>query len=266
MNNLYIESPYENHRRSCELSILSLQLPENFWQSFFLGFSTLQHPIYAYRLGIGQKKLLITGGVHGREAINSFVILSLMLHYLSHLSCYLDWFTSHTLYLLPMLNPDGYLKALEIPDWKNNGNNVDLNRNFPCRFWKTKWEGDSPSSEPETKLLINFFHKIQPDWYLDIHSRGQGIYYYRNSMPASYNQTQLQIAKKLKFYTGYELYHPDMEINQNDSGGNTVQYFAEVYQKPAFTLETVPDHANFPIPDFYKESIFHELVNILFIF
>lgn len=266
MYNFYDSSPYEQYRKSCERSISAISFPDNFWQSFLLGFSSYQCPLYTYRIGTGKKRLLITGGVHGRETINSFVLLSFIVHYIKHKNEYQDWFCSHTLYIIPMLNPDGYLRSLTDSLWKNNGRNVDLNRNFPCKSWKAKWENDTPASEVETKFLIHIFSLLKPDYYIDIHSRGQGIYYYRNAMPASYNQTQLFYAKKIQQLTGYTLYPPTMETDECDSGGNTVQYFAEKYQKPAFTIETVPDEVAFPIPDSYRETIFRELVELIFIF
>ena len=266
MNNTYNSTIYEQYRLNVEKSIASYELPNGTFERFFLGDSFMHHPIFAYRLGTGSSKFLLTGGVHGRESINSFALLCMLNHYTSHFTCYHDWFTSHSLYILPMLNPDGYLLSLSEPTWKNNGRNVDLNRNFPCKLWKKKWNTDQPLSEPESQILANFFQFTNPDYYFDIHSRGKGIYYYRNMMSDSYNRIQKEIASKIASYINYQLFEPSEEINAGDSGGNTVQYFSEMYQKPALTIETVPDEAEFPISMSYLSDVFSDLVDFLFLF
>lgn len=262
----YESTSYERYRLNFEQKLPSYELPMKSYERFLLGESFMGHPIFAYRLGVGPVKFLLTGGVHGRESINSFALLSMLKHYASHFTCYNKWFFSHTLYLLPMLNPDGYLLSLSDPTWKNNGRDVDINRNFPCRLWKKKWKEDIPLSEPESRILVNFFRRTNPDYYFDIHSRGKGIYYYRNKMSDTYNKNQKEIAKKIADYIDYTLFEPSEEIQEGDSGGNTVQYFSEVYQKPAFTIETVPDEATFPISLSYLPEVFAELLDFLFLF
>lgn len=263
---IYETTSYERYRLNFEETMVSYELPQKIYERFFLGESFMKHPIFAYRLGVGSTKFLFTGGVHGRESINSFALLSILKYYASHFTCYKDWFFSHTLYILPMLNPDGYFISLSDPTWKNNGRDVDLNRNFPCKLWKKKWHTDAPLSEPESNILVNFFNQVRPDYYFDIHSRGKGIYYYRNTMPDSYNKAQEEVAKKLATCMEYTLFPPSEEVKEGDSGGNTVQYFAETYQKPAFTIETVPDEVDFPIPLSYLPEVFSDLLDFLFLF
>lgn len=262
----YESTAFEQYRKECEAHIIRHDMSSFYFKQHQLGYSYMHHPIYAYQVGFGKTKLLLTGGVHGRECINSFALLCMLKHYSSHFSCYSDWFSSHSLFVIPMVNPDGYFLSLSDPLWKNNGRNVDINRNFPCKLWQPKWNGDQPMSEPETKLLIQAFHDIQPDFYFDIHSRGKGIYYYRSSMSNSYNDTQKQIAETLSSFLGYTLYTPDEETNPNDSGGNTVQYFAETFHKPAFTIETVQESVSFPISLSYITEIFSELLNMILLF
>ncbi len=75
----------------------------------------------------------------------------------------------YDLWLLPLLNPDGYVN-----DVRGNANGVDLNRNFPHDWtpiaqpgdWQ--WSGTGPASEPETQAYIAFTERIQPAltlWY-----------------------------------------------------------------------------------------------------
>ena len=262
----YLQSPYVKYQNFIEETISSYELPSNFYKKEQIGTSCYNNPIFSYQLGSGDFCILMTAGVHGREAINSFALLAILNHYCAHLTCNADWFSTHRILFIPMVNPDGYFRSLTEVTFKNNGNDIDLNRNFPCKLWKKKWKEDMPASEVETKMLIQQFHLHNPHLYFDIHSRGEGIYYYRNTMPSSYNETQEKIANVLSSITGYELYPPELEINPNDSGGNTVQYFAETFKKPAFTIETVPDNATFPISNAYLPDVFNQLVSIPFLF
>lgn len=73
------------------------------------------------------------------------------------------------LWILPVLNPDGYLLKT-----RQNANKVDLNRNFPVNwkpigekgFWQ--WSGLAPATEPETAAMLRFGNIVQPEfsvWY-----------------------------------------------------------------------------------------------------
>lgn len=186
---------------------------------------------------------------------------------------------TYTILIVPLLNPDGYMiaqkgfniirnpqlrlscKAMDqnYLDWKANARGVDINRNFPSQFWVKKFEGDCPASENETRALIRLFHEYKTLGFIDFHSRGKSIYYYRNKMPDSYNHRQLEIAERLRSVTNYELEPPEEEVDIGDSGGNTVHYYSENFHKPALTIETVEEEAGFPLEDQYRISTFKEL-------
>ncbi len=198
--------------------------------------------------------------------------------------CVYELLETYTILIIPLLNPDGYMislygqKAIRSPelrerikklshnssDWKFNGRGIDINRNFPSNSWKPKNSHDYAASENETKALIEVFHQYRIRCYMDFHSRGKSIYYYRSSMSKDYNDKQLYIAKRLKGITKYELVNPEDEINYGDSGGNTVHYFSEHFFKPALTIETVDEDAIFPLDYKYRSSTFEELKLVLF--
>ena len=275
-----------------------------------IGASHDNRDIVLLKLGIGQKYLICCSGIHGREIVNPVVLLRIIEYYaelytnhkaqkarfmqmLSHPNQYLkeeyeqmlygaciyELLQTYTLLMIPLLNPDGYMIALngfdmihntqlrrqcieqQVPyqEWKANARGVDLNRNFPCLLWKPKWEGDTPASENETKILIQLFHDYRSRGFLDLHSRGKGIYYYRSTMPEGYNLKQREMADRLSALTGYALYPPEEEIETGDSGGNTVHYYAEHFRKPAFTVESVAEEADFPLADQYRITTFEEL-------
>ena len=73
------------------------------------------------------------------------------------------------LWVIRTVNPDG-LKA----DTRKNAHSVDLNRNFPFRWADDVpassgyYPGPRPASEPETRAVMGFIQRIQPDvsiWY-----------------------------------------------------------------------------------------------------
>ncbi len=201
-------------------------------------------------------------------------------------TCIYELLQTFTILFVPLLNPDGYTIALEGFDairdpllrekcismqqaseqWKYNARGIDINRNFPSMLWKKKFEQDDPASENETKSLISLFNTYKSKGYLDFHSRGKQIYYYRSVMPESYNHRQLNIALALKNVTNYELVLPEDEIDSGDSGGNTVHYYSEYFHKPALTIETVDEPAEFPLERHYRMQTFNELKYVIFEF
>lgn len=201
-------------------------------------------------------------------------------------SCIYELLQTFTILFVPLINPDGYMIALKgfeeirnselkkqsvsmgisYPEWKLNARGVDINRNFPSRLWKPKNPFDHAASENETRALIRVFQEYRPKGFLDFHSRGKQIYYYRSVMSDSYNDKQYEIAVKLSEITNYELVEPENEIDSGDSGGNTVHYFSENFNRPALTIETVEDPAQFPLDPTYRQPAFEELKLVIFEF
>lgn len=201
-------------------------------------------------------------------------------------SCVQELLHTFTILFVPLLNPDGYMvslfgfkalrnedlkrlcmsKRISYEEWKFNGRGVDINRNFPSRLWKPKHSGDYVASENETQALIYLFHQYTSLGFLDIHSRGNSIYYYRSMMSEGYNQKQQRIAERLKEITGYELVLPSDEVETGDSGGNTVHYYSEHFKRPALTLETVEEEATFPLNNEYRQRVFDEIKLVIFEF
>lgn len=198
--------------------------------------------------------------------------------------CIYELLQTYTILMIPLLNPDGYMISLYGPvaiknlllqkaikrrkndysDWKYNARGIDINRNFPCLSWKPKGKYDYAASENETKALIQVFHQYNIRLFLDFHSRGKSIYYYRSRMSSKYNEKQLYIAKCLMKVTNYELIDPINEFDYGDSGGNTVHYFSEHFYRPALTIETVDENAIFPLDYSHRATTYEEVKLVLF--
>lgn len=71
------------------------------------------------------------------------------------------------LWVLPVLNPDGYRRGT-----RKNAHGVDINRNFPVR-WRdldgSYESGPNPKSEPETRAALRFLRRIDPDRMISLH-------------------------------------------------------------------------------------------------
>lgn len=223
--------------------------------------------IMLLRLGKSTKNIILVGGVHGRETINSSVLLRVMEEYCKMSLADKSIFSETGILCVPLLNPDGYAIATEgfgvIGDknlrrlcvktgqhysmWKWNARAVDINRNFvSTSFTETSHTGKC-NSENETKALVQLIEREETTAMIDFHSRGESIYYYRNAMNCTYNIRQKTIADRFALLSGYRLESPSDEIDYGDSGGNTVHYYSEHTQNPAFTIETGSEDMKFPM-------------------
>lgn len=254
-----------------------------------LGYSHDGREIWMLKVGCGKKNIICLGGVHGRESINPIVLMKMIETYCERYdgndkiqgnqNDWKDFLQLYSFYFIPLLNPDGYMIALRgfqvIKDdrlrlegeragiahetWKYNARGIDLNRNFPSVHWVSKNQFDHAASENETKILMKVFQKINAIGFIDYHSRGKLIYYYRNQMTQAYNEIQKKIALNIGNMTGYDLAEPSEEIEIGDSGGNTVHYYCENYLRPAITIETTPDEATFPLDISFQGETYEEI-------
>lgn len=271
-----------------------------------IGISYDNRRILMIKVGKGSTNVICVAGVHGRESINTIVMMKMIESY-----CLIyenqngvpvddawkqritDYLNTHSIYFIPLLNPDGYMIALQgfdviqnqelrehaksmgIPytEWKFNARGIDINRNFPSVTWRAKspvpnglvYSGDMPASELETRALIDVFSRIESVGFLDYHSRGKVIYYYRHAMPKEYNDRQLILAREIAYITGYILGNPQEEFGADMVGGNTVHYYSETFSKPAITIETVRGDAPFPLNIIYQQDTYTEILKTPFV-
>ncbi|WP_124980629.1 M14 family zinc carboxypeptidase [Nonlabens xiamenensis] len=128
---------------------LCKSLPSGSYRLDVIGSSVLKQPIYGLQIGSGDTKVLLWSQMHGNESTLTRALLFLLasgklVQNLSNLS----------LYIIPVLNPDGATA------WtRNNANNVDLNRDA------------LELSQPESQLLHKVFHDFQPNFCLNLHDQ-----------------------------------------------------------------------------------------------
>ncbi len=148
------------------------------------------------------KKILIVGGIHGNEVGTVKLAKKIVNYYFNKAPAKrlepTDKNLNIELFIIPVLNIDGYTKAIKNPDYfyrgkvgRFNSNNVDLNRNFPTKNFQSKsvWKtgknyseksqevfcGEFGASELETKSLINFIKKENIQNLIMLHNVGKDV-------------------------------------------------------------------------------------------
>ncbi|QOV20662.1 hypothetical protein INP51_06935 [Blautia liquoris] len=268
------------------LQMLADQFPEfTIYRS--IGISHDEREIPMMRIGFGMETLICTAGIHGKENINPPVFLKMIEDYCMayHAHRLIEGIDVHTLLnqysicFIPLLNPDGYEIAMygfdaihnqllrrmcrrskiHSKDWKYNAKGVDINRNFPSRSYIQQQLSEYPASEPETKALIGVFRDYETLAYLDFHSSGNVIYYYRQAMPYTYNIHCRHLASALTRISGFALGKKEEEFMSSLNGGNSVHFYSESTGRPAITVETVKDDASYPLSIAYQSDTYRQI-------
>ena len=195
------------------------------------------------------------------------------------------------LHIIPMLNPDGIEYQIhgistnhfladrimkmnkgsnDLSHWQANARGVDLNHNYNAGFKEykiiernlhidngapTKYSGEYPESEPETRSICNFVRISQPELALTLHTQGEEIYYTSGEETAN---DSLTIAKTLSRLSGYKISFPSGTARY----GGFTDWFIEEFNKPSFTIECGKGTNPLPFGDF--DSIYCKINRALF--
>lgn len=119
-----------------------------------IGTSVLEKPIYGIKLGSGDKRLLFWSQMHGNESTTTKALFD-VLNTLTSESAGLEYLLKAcTLYIIPILNPDGAAAYTRL-----NANLVDLNRDA------------QDLSQPESKVLRQVFTDFKPHFCYNLHGQ-----------------------------------------------------------------------------------------------
>jgi predicted deacylase len=152
-----------------------------------IGSSVEGRAIEAFTFGTGETDLLFVGGVHGGYEANSVRLAEGMIEEFQLKPELVP--SNVTVHIIPVLNPDGYARALSTDTTytdsqkRFNANDVDLNRNFGCKWAPTSsWRGQSVSagtaafSEPEAQALRQYVRDTTPAAAIFWHSVANNVY------------------------------------------------------------------------------------------
>ena len=181
--------------------------------------------------------------------------------------------------IVPCVNPDGVEIALNGSDsalgykplvekvcnntdkWQANARGVDINHNFNAGWCElkqrelsrnikspspTRFGGNCPESEPETKALTRLCRTIDFERAVALHSQGREIYcsFGKNTPVLSF-----RLASMFSEASGYNIAFPE-EIA---TGGGFKDWFIEKFRKPALTIEMGLGENPLPLSVFEEE-------------
>ncbi len=120
-----------------------------------IGSSVLKKPIYSATIGNGPKRILMWSQMHGNESTTTKALFDIFNVFSnSNESQIKQIIKSCTIFVIPMLNPDGAEAYTRV-----NANGVDLNR-------------DAQSlTQPESKILRQVFNEFKPDFCFNLHGQ-----------------------------------------------------------------------------------------------
>lgn len=262
-----------------------------------VGTSVLGREIPLLRIGRGEKKLLLVGGVHGSEHITSALLLRFASDYLAAEKSggavyglgmsYL--YEKRSLYILPMLNPDGVEIAIHGPQsagllrervsgmwdgdfrtWQANARGVDINHNFSAGFEEYKkhetragicpgpsrYSGEYPESEPESAAVAAFLRSEDIRLLAAFHSQGEELYYEYDGYSPPMGKA---IAATLSRMCGYRLASPEGGAVY----GGLKDMFIRDFDRPGYTFECgrgvnpLPARDLFGIYTRLRQTLFH---------
>ena len=135
-----------------------------------IGISELGKDIPMITIGNGTKKVLAWSQMHGNESTTTKAIFD-FLKFISQKDDFKDdirdFYKNYTLYVIPILNPDGANLYT-----RNNANGVDLNRDA------------QKLSQKESVSLMDVFHQLKPDLCLNLHGQ-RTVFGLETQKPAS---------------------------------------------------------------------------------
>ena len=117
-----------------------------------IGCSVNNEDINVVKVGNGNIKVLAWSQMHGNESTSTKSLLD-FINALNN-DEFINILDSCTLHLIPILNPDGARIYT-----RENYNKVDLNRDAKI------------NSQPESRVLNNYFLKIKPDYCFNLHDQ-----------------------------------------------------------------------------------------------
>lgn len=161
-----------------------------------IGKSVEDRDIESYTYGNGDTHLLFVGGIHGGYEWNNVLLAYEFMDYLKENPNVIP--ANLKVSVIPSANPDGVFKIVgkegrfalsEVPvnvdsaPGRFNANDVDLNRNFDCK-WKPEstWRSQKVSagskvfSEPESQAIRDFVLENQPAAAIFWHSQANSVY------------------------------------------------------------------------------------------
>ncbi|NWS38113.1 CBPO Carboxypeptidase, partial [Probosciger aterrimus] len=250
----------------------------------YLGNTAENRPMYYLQISQPSDKIKkiiwMDCGIHAREWITpafcQWFVKEILQNYKSDpkISRFLQ---NLDLYILPVLNIDGYIYSWEKDRlWRKNRSpymngtcyGTDLNRNFNSSWGSIGVSyncssiifcGSGPESEPETKAVAQLIERKKSDilCYLTIHSYGQYILipYGSTTEPASNSEELMYVAEKAaaalteKYGTSYEVGSTSLILYSNSGSSRDWAHMIGIPFSYTFELRDKGTHGFVLPPD-----------------
>lgn len=246
-----------------------------FLQVGIAGRSVLGKNLYYIRLGNGPNEVFYNGAHHALEWITAPLLMKFIENYAKAYAeresirgyDIRDIWSRSSIYIIPMVNPDGvnlvinglqrdnpyYNQLLQWNDtglpfsrvWQANIRGVDLNHNYDALWYEyreiaeelgygspgpTRYPGPYPESEPESRAVADFTRQHNFRLVLAFHSQGEVIYWnFQNLAPP----VARRIGEILSQVSGYSL----EETYGTASYSGYKDWFIQEYRRPGYTIE-----------------------------
>lgn len=267
-------APYSHDQLMRDVYALGTTYPELI-QCEDAGYSVEGRALPLIRLGTGRASLLCCGAHHAREYITSAYLMYIVNIY-AHTASVRKRFGPYdmeellsacSLYVLPMVNPDGValvqggLKAVQQPEnvekmtlvrpsyceWKANVNGVDLNRHYPV-LWDLRYmpigtpaselySGSLPGVEPEVKAVMRVCRSHAFRMALSFYAKGESIAY-ADTATAEKTPEAHGLARRLSLESDYALLPP--ADNPGIFAASFETWFRDAYLRPALQIRLSP--------------------------
>lgn len=264
------------------------------WKREASGSSVCGREIPVVSAGCGEAAVLYVGAHHGMERLTAGVLTDFAAEIDAQYArdgkvgeiSVRKLLRRFTIYLVPMLNPDGVRISLygageagdrraalfamnggdDFSFWQANANGVDLNHNYDAGFaaysaiqretgitaGPTRYAGETPESEPETAFLCRLLRTLHPRLcgVLSLHTQGEEIFC---GCETALSAKCRAVGRRLQGMTGYKMKIPTGLA----AYGGLTDWCIETLRRPAFTLEC--GRGQNPLPPDDKPAIYARL-------
>ena len=287
--------PYSSALNAICINGLTARYP--FLSAGRVGVSVMGREMAAVSVGEGDRQVFYNAAHHANEWITSTLTMTFLERYCAAIADggsiagvpAADLFRRTTLFLLPLVNPDGvdlvtgalpktdsyyrgaeamseYYPSIPFPEgWKANISGVDLNLQYPAGWEEAQrikyaagytrpgprdYVGTAPLTEPESRAVYAFTRESDFRLTLSYHTQGGVIYFrYLNFDPPRSEE----IALAFSGVSGYEA-----ETTPYESGfAGYKDWFIQTYNLPGYTIEAGFGQSPLPLtqfPSIYRDN------------
>jgi hypothetical protein len=224
--------------------------------------------INAYKIGQGQKAVILNGGTHPREWASPMVVAYIADFLASNRSEVQDILDIFTFHLIPVLNVDGYEYSRNVDRmWRKNREpneeslciGTDLNRNFEFQWGELNssddpcsqiYQGSEPSSSYEVAALSRYISQIPfAVNFIDFHSFAGRLLYspgwicgVDDEFASDFKNSLRILSNKIKEING-DIYTFGSGCDLYPVGGASDDTMHEIYRiKYSFTFELAQEN------------------------